>query len=357
MLLPRLLPLLLLALLPSVSSQKEGGGESSGGGLPGKVFGLGAPGAGGRNGMDHAFDGKTDTWFDCVAPPENFPDACYVGLELKTPSAIGTVRYFPRGRCPGCDYGGPGYKNVCPGSTPAELKDMGGCRMLGPEGHRGTFQGATSQSGPWSTIATIVVKPAETAWTTLESTDSSTSFAFVRYHSPKGGFCNVAEIEFYPPSNFGWALSAVLLLGAATYVVGGVVLGKRAGGRAAGLQAHPHYERWHKLRGLCLDGVRLVRSGGRARPTVAVAAAERARGYVSAPDGDGNRTPSTKVSQKKEKKEKKEKTQKKERSSKQDGKQKTGGDSPRSAAAYTPAPVPAPAGTAAADGGRWIHVS
>jgi hypothetical protein len=37
---PRRLPLLLLALT-SVSSQKEGGGESLGGGLPGKVFGLG----------------------------------------------------------------------------------------------------------------------------------------------------------------------------------------------------------------------------------------------------------------------------------------------------------------------------
>jgi hypothetical protein len=349
---PRRLPLLLLALT-SVSSQKEGGGESLGGGLPGKVFGLGAPGAG--NGMDHAFDGKTDTWFDCVAPPEDiFPDACYVGLELKAPSAIGAVRFFPRGVCPGCDYGGSGYKNACPGSTPAELKGMGACRMLGPEGHRAMFQGAASQSGPWTTFATIAVKPAETAWTTLESTDTSTSFAFVRYHSPKGGFCNVAEVEFYPPSRLGWTLSAILLLGGAAYVAGGVALGKRAGGKAAGLPAHPHYGRWLVLRGLCTDGVRFARSGGQAHPTVAAAAAsERPGGYVAAPDGDG-RTPSpTKEAQKKEKKEK---------SSKRKGKQKAGraeshgagggGDGPPS----TPAQESAPGGTVAGGGGRWVRV-
>ena len=77
-----------------------------------------------------------------------------------------------------------------------------------------TATGAAAQTGPWTTFASIVVKPADGAWTTLQSSDSST-FAFVRYHSPKGGFCNVAEIEFYPPSAWGWALSTVLILGGA----------------------------------------------------------------------------------------------------------------------------------------------
>lgn len=135
---------LVLLLAPAETySQQEGGGQSSAR-LSGKVFGLGAAGAGGKNGMDLAFDGKTDTYFDCVGPPDDFPDACYVGIELGAPSAVGSIRFFPRGVCPGCEYGGPGYTKVCPGSTPDELKDKGACRMLGPEGHRGMFQGAAS---------------------------------------------------------------------------------------------------------------------------------------------------------------------------------------------------------------------
>jgi hypothetical protein len=177
-----LILLLFLLLLGTASTQQMGGGTNSGGGLSGKVFGAGAPGAGGKNGMDFAYDGKIDTWFDCVGPPDDFPDACFAGLELAKPSPVGSVRFYPRGNCPGCQYGGPGYTNACPGATESELNDKGACRMLGPPGHRAMFQGAAAQAGPWTTFASIEVKPEEAAWTTLESTDASTPFAFVRYH-------------------------------------------------------------------------------------------------------------------------------------------------------------------------------
>eukprot|EP01046_Picozoa_sp_COSAG06_P072101 COSAG06_NODE_20937_length_775_cov_5.690828_1_plen_161_part_01 len=66
--------LVLLLLLPPLAGAQAQGKQNQGGGLIGEVFGAGAPGDGGRNGMDHAWDGKTDTWFDCLGPPDNFWD-------------------------------------------------------------------------------------------------------------------------------------------------------------------------------------------------------------------------------------------------------------------------------------------
>ena len=85
--------LVLLLLLPPLAGAQAQGKQNQGGGLIGEVFGAGAPGDGGRNGMDHAWDGKTDTWFDCLGPPDNFWDACYTGIKLPTPTAIGQIRF------------------------------------------------------------------------------------------------------------------------------------------------------------------------------------------------------------------------------------------------------------------------
>ena len=83
--------LVLLLLLPPLAGAQ--GKQNQGAGLIGEVFGAGAPGDGGRNGMDHAWDGKIDTWFDCLGPPDNFWDACYTGIKLPSPTAIGQIRF------------------------------------------------------------------------------------------------------------------------------------------------------------------------------------------------------------------------------------------------------------------------
>ena len=51
--------------------------------------------------------------------------------------------------------------------------------------------------------------------------------ADVRYHSGPGGFCNVAELEFYEASMLGWTLVCVILGLGAAYVIGGSFYGQR----------------------------------------------------------------------------------------------------------------------------------
>lgn len=63
------------------------------------------------------------------------------------------------------------------------------------------------------------------------------------------------------PQSTGWGstLLVVLLLFIASYVGGGLVLGKRASGKI-GLVAHPHYHKWVDLYSLVIDGGSSVRS-------------------------------------------------------------------------------------------------
>jgi hypothetical protein len=90
-----LVPTLLLGAPLGVGAQSPAGAgkQNQGGGLVGEIFGAGAPGDGGKNGMDHAWDGQTDTWFDCLGPPDDFWDGCYTGIKLATPTAIGQIRF------------------------------------------------------------------------------------------------------------------------------------------------------------------------------------------------------------------------------------------------------------------------
>ena len=82
----------LVFLLGDAASAQQTGKQNTGGGLVGEIFGAGGPGAGG-NGMEHAWDGQTSTWFDCLAPPDDFWDNCYTGIKLPAPTTIGQIRF------------------------------------------------------------------------------------------------------------------------------------------------------------------------------------------------------------------------------------------------------------------------
>ena len=87
-----LVVLLVMVVVPT-ATQAQQQQQNQGGGLTGEIFGAGAPGDNGKNGMDHAWDGKTETWFDCVAPPADFWDSCYTGIKLAKPTPIGQIRF------------------------------------------------------------------------------------------------------------------------------------------------------------------------------------------------------------------------------------------------------------------------
>ena len=176
----------------------------------------------------------------------------------------------------------------------------------------------------------------------------------IRYHSGPGGFCNVAEVEFYASSVWGWLMVALILGGGGGYVVAGGLYGQRVkggaggGGAAALLAAHPHYTRWIEVAGLCEDGVAFARGGRpgyRSAPTVA----EREKRSHSA--SQGHKESLRKTSGGHSKKEKKEKKEKKDAKGSSDAEPLGSRDSAPSSQAATPV-----AGTRAGDGGRWIHV-
>ena len=69
-----------------------------------------------------------------------------------------------------------------------------GWRMVG-----GVFEGSNGNkdSGPYTPLYTILTEPS--GWTEVDA--SLGGFRYLRYRSPGGGFCNVAEIEFYRNNN------------------------------------------------------------------------------------------------------------------------------------------------------------
>ena len=161
----------------AISATNEGGTgsaslvftvNSSGGGAPVKLNGtvIETPGSWGNGGntRDKALDGDTNTYFDAATSNGN-----WVGLDLGTAHVITQVRYFPR-------------------------SDQAG-RMDG-----GIFQGSNSAdfSSGVTTLHTISGIP-PVAYTSA-TISNSTSFRYVRYLSPIGGYGNVAEVEFYRPA-------------------------------------------------------------------------------------------------------------------------------------------------------------
>jgi hypothetical protein len=176
-------------------------------------------------------------------------------------------------------------------------------------------------------------------------------------------------------SRLGGIFSAVVLVGGALYVGGGVVYGARAQGRGGGgggrrlmLSCHPHHGVWVQLAALVSDGIafvrgrllggggggggsrqRLLESGGSARPS------------------HGERGGKEKKERKADKKEDKNKSRRHRRSSSGSssgpGKESMGGRAGSAEGLVAPvaaAPSSAPQqgiNTPAGGGGRWVHVS
>jgi hypothetical protein len=139
--------------------------------LSGTVFGT--PGAfypPGTNVREYVYDGNIQTHFD--APQ---PNGGYAGIDLGSGNAkvIKKIRFFPRS-----DWSG------------------GPDRMAG-----GKFQG--SNAGESTGFLDLYSIPAGTpsgfaisSWVEV-TVNNPTAYRYLRYLSPDGGYCNIAEVEFY----------------------------------------------------------------------------------------------------------------------------------------------------------------
>ncbi|EGD48130.1 Glycosyl hydrolase family 98 putative carbohydrate binding module [Ruminiclostridium papyrosolvens DSM 2782] len=138
---------------------------------PGKVTGtqFGTSGSFGNDSSttsDKATDGNINTWSDSANA-----NGAYTGIDLGAGNEkrIYKIRYYPRN----------GWAS----------------RMLG-----GRFQGSnTSQTAGYVDLHTITTMPASGIFTEATVSDT-TQYRYLRYVSPDGGYCNVAELEFYSPS-------------------------------------------------------------------------------------------------------------------------------------------------------------
>ena len=156
----------------------------------------------------------------------------------------------------------------------------------------------------------------------------------------------------------GMPFVLVLVLAGGAYVGGGVALGRRAGGKAAGLKAHPHWPRWVELGGLVSDGVAFSRAGGKR------GSRSSAAGYAPVPSAEAPRGSSGKDKKKEKRTSSGSGGGKEKEKEKKSSKQKRGSSSSQSAPAAPVDAPPAPAtaaaapasGTAAGGGGRWVHL-
>jgi len=125
--------------------------------LTGTAFGTTPTYQNGTSTFDKVFDGDINTYFDYANA-----NGGYAGLDLASAYSIGQIKYYPR-------------------STFTS-------RMTG-----GKFQGSNDNT-TYTDIYTISTEPT-LAWQTVDV--SSSAYRYVRYLSPDGGYCNVAEVEFY----------------------------------------------------------------------------------------------------------------------------------------------------------------
>ena len=160
-----------------------------------------------------------------------------------------------------------------------------------------------------------------------------------------------------PASDWGAVFLISIGLFVAAYGVGGVAFGARTKGGRWAVEAHPHFRQWLEIRGLCLDGLRFVRAGGRNNSVRSVAH----RNYTQAPDGDGGKGKAEdqergRIIDRKPKKQK--------RSTDKESNQR-GGPAAEEHRPATTAPSPGTlvaagnrvdSGTTAGGGGRWVHV-
>ena len=133
----------------------------------------------------------------------------------------------------------------------------------------------------------------------------------------------VVELWLWVVEPWGWPLIAVLLLAAAAYVGGGVLLAGRrngavrgSGGLTATLMAHPHWGQWMRVKGMVQDGVNFARGGGGGMRSSGGgggggggdAATEGGRGGSRSPAKGSSKSSSSKNSGKPSKKEKEKKS-------------------------------------------------
>eukprot|EP01047_Picozoa_sp_COSAG01_P051683 COSAG01_NODE_5359_length_4310_cov_55.597720_4_plen_328_part_00 len=237
-----MLPPLLLGQRCGLHSSGGAGGSlarsASTAGLRGlEIIGSGDAYTGART-YDKAWDGDVETFFDCTGA-----DSCYSGVQLPAATTIGTVRFYPRGNCGGC--GVPG----CAGDS-----EQGACRMVG-----GTFEGSNSQSGPWMELFKITTKPVEKAWTSVHVA-SAQSVTFFRYKSAPGGHCNIAEVQIFPSSRWGWTVVGLIVGGAGAYLAVGAAMRFQKGKR--GTELLPRSD-WQAIHGLVQDGFAFTMGGQR----------------------------------------------------------------------------------------------
>ena len=180
-----------------------------------------------------------------------------------------------------------------------------------------------------------------------------------------GGVGNLG-MELLPPSS-GWGstLLVLLLLFGAGYVGGGVVLGMRTAGKK-GLAAHPHYHRWIELHGLVIDGGSAVRRPASARSGTAKRGSARdpERGYHSTAETEPLRPAhrdrkggSAACKGAKQKGGATSGAGKRDKEKQEHHGSGASGTAPRQT--QTPAAAPSGGnsrGSAAGDGGRWVHV-
>jgi hypothetical protein len=135
--------------------------------LTGAAFGTSPAWGTGRE-FDKATDNNVSTFFDYL-----LANGGYSGIDLGAGNAnrVVKIRYYARS-----DWaGGPG-------------------RMLG-----GRFQGSnTSSSSGFVDLASITTTPLLGGWVEITISDPTT-YRYLRYLSPDGGYGNVAEIEFIAP--------------------------------------------------------------------------------------------------------------------------------------------------------------
>ncbi|MFC1504057.1 PKD domain-containing protein [Spirochaetota bacterium] len=130
--------------------------------LTGTLFGYGTPFTAGSE-YDKVFDGNTSSFFDTST------DGAYTGLDAGSLKQVIKIRFYPR------------------------LLNFAG-RMVG-----GKFQGSTtSSSSGYTDLHTISATP-QSDWNEVLIPDTS-GYRYLRYIGPTGGYCNVAEIEFYGKS-------------------------------------------------------------------------------------------------------------------------------------------------------------
>jgi len=126
--------------------------------ITGTAFGT-APWATGSE-FGKAYDNNTSTFFDAAVG-----NGGYAGLDAGSAKVVKRIRYFPRG----------GFAD----------------RMV-----NGKFQGSnTSSSSGYVDLHTIATMPPD-AWVQVDITNT-TGYRWIRYLGPNGGYCNIAEGEFY----------------------------------------------------------------------------------------------------------------------------------------------------------------